>query len=219
MRRVWAAASAAMVTTFVAARANPEQPACDTWEIQYETSGNLRLADTPMGAGNGIYRVGPGRIVLRVQTRPGRSVAELTSYDLHQRFEVDAKALFWRAHVTTDVTTRAAASGGCEAVARGTLLARRIEWTTPIAGYRTDGTLDCNGSLCGSFGAPPAGRSPLHIGPEIVRLNPFEFSPDMQTFTMRETFVSKTEKPQQTAYLTLTGREVQRKCLAAPPCP
>jgi hypothetical protein len=39
---------------------------CETSEIEYLLSGNLRITETHFGAGDGDYRVGPGRIVLQV---------------------------------------------------------------------------------------------------------------------------------------------------------
>jgi hypothetical protein len=200
------------------ARAQTGGETCGAWEVEYALLGKLRLSDTPLGAGNGVYPVGPGRLVMRL-TRSGESwLAELISYDLRENFKLDSKALFWAAHVTTYAVTRAASPDGCSAVASGVLSGRTLQWTSDMSEDRTEGVLECEGSLCGSFGAPPAGRSALHIAPHAVRLKPFEFGPDMRTFTMAEAFVAKTEQPKQTASLTLSGREVRRTCAGPPRC-
>lgn len=195
--------------------AKAQQTPCGAWEVEYTLSENLRLSDTPMGKGNGTYAVGPGRVVLRFEDvggRPGGRV-EMVSYGMREHFHIDSKAVFWGAHVTTDAETHAT-PGAC-GVAEGVLRGTTLDWSVPVRGYRTDGMIDCDGSLCGRFGAPPAGRSELHIGPDAVMLRPFQFSPDMKTFTMPETLTSKTQMPQQTASAAISGREVRRTCLPA----
>ena len=109
-----------------------------------------------------------------------------------------------------------APAGSC--AAEGTLVNQTVRWAGPVRGYRTDGTLTCNGSLCGSFGAPPAGRSELHIGPGPVTFNSFELARDMKTFTMATALVSKTSMPKQTGFVALGGRETKRSCAPAKPC-
>jgi hypothetical protein len=195
------------------------QPApCGAWEVEYVLSENLRLSDTPLGAGNGTYAAGPGRTVLRFEDvggRPGGRV-QMLSYDMREHFRVDSKAAFWGAHVTTDVRTRATPDicGASQGVLRGSTLA----WTSPLRDSRTDGTLTCDGSACGKFGAPRAGESELHIGPGPVTLAPFEFSSDMKTFTMHEVVTARTEMPKQTTHSAISGREVRRTCVAATTC-
>jgi len=191
---------------------------CPVWDIEYALSGKLQLSDTPLNAGNGVYPVGPGTLVLRFDRREGHPQVALVSYRMPERFRVDAKWAFWTTHVTTNATTRATPPGPCGHVAEGAMHGNTLTWTTGTQGYRTDGTLSCNGSLCGSHGAPPRGTSPLHVGPTSVRLRPFEFSPDGKTFTMASTFVSKTESPKQTAHLTLAGRQVRRSCARVDAC-
>jgi hypothetical protein len=88
-----------------------------------------------------------------------------------------------------------------------------------VSGYRYDGTMFCEGSLCGKFSAPPPGQSELHVGPNLVDFQPFAFSEDMKTFTMPYALVSKTESPKQTAFVTLAGRQVRKACVQNRPCP
>lgn len=205
-------------------RADADQPgeACDAWDVEYTLAARLQLTDTPMGAGNGIYAIGPGTAVLRFTNvngapAPGGAVG-MRSYAMREFFRIDSSALFWKTHVITDTKTTTAPDA-CGDVAKGKLEGANVRWLTSLTGYRTDGTLNCDGSLCGSFGAPPAGTSELHIPPHAVAFSPFRFAADMKTFTMASTFVSKTDSPKQTAYLALAGREARRTCVRVAPCP
>jgi hypothetical protein len=189
---------------------------CEAWDSVYSVSGNLQLSDTLMGAGNGTYPVGPGKVVLRFDPHAGR-VAMLT-YEMAERFGIEAKKVFWTTRVDTDATARATAGGACGHAAEGAMQGRTLVWATKVNGLRTDGTLQCKGSFCGQFGAPPPGTSPLHVGPEPVQLQPFEFSADGKTFTMASTFLSRTETPRQTAHLALSGREIARSCVPVEVC-
>jgi hypothetical protein len=198
------------------AQAPPPPAPCNAWDVEYTLAANLQLRDTPMGAGNGVYRIGPGTMVLRFEDRGGQpgGVAKMVSYTMRENFQIRSRTVFWTTTVVTDTRTNATAAGACPSAGEGNLIGRTLRWSTPIRGYHTDGTLTCEGNLCGSFGAPPPGTSELHIAAHDVQLSPFEFGPDMKTFTMAHTFVSKTESPKQTAYMTLAGREVRRSCAA-----
>ena len=199
------------------AAADSEAGACDGWDVEYTLSGNLTLTDTPLGAGNGTHRVGPGKVVLRFAGEGGR--VAMRSYEMPEHFVIQPKKLFWQSTLHTDAVTRAAPDSPCGSVAEGELDGRTLRWTTETSGYHTDGTLTCEGNMCGSFGAPPKGSSPLRIGPNKVALGPFQFDRDMQTFTMRSTFVSKTASPPQTAFIALSGRETRRACARPSSCP
>ena len=214
--------TAAVITPSGTADAEPPGPAdaCDAWDVEYALAARLQLADTPMGAGNGIYAIGPGSAVLRfanVDGAPGGAV-RMRFYAMREYFKIDSSALFWKTHVLTDTKT-STGPDGCGDVAKGKLEGGSIRWLTSVSGYRTDGTLTCDGSLCGSFGAPPSGTSELHIPAHAVAFSPFRFAADMKTFSMVSTFVSKTDSPKQTAFLALSGREVRRTCVRAAPCP
>jgi hypothetical protein len=51
-----------------------------------------------------------------------------------------------------------------------------------------------------------------------VRFNPFVFAPDMTTFTMATTHVSKTDMPKQSGEVALSGREMRRACVPVISC-
>lgn len=197
------------------ARGNPPPTACRAWDIAYTLAANLKLTDTPLGQGNGVYRVGPGQLTLRFDDVAGKPAGEarLLAYRLREHFTVKTTTLFWTTSVTTNARTTASrrASGF---VAHGRLVNHTLNWSLPLHGYRTDGTLTCDGSLCGKFGAPPAGTSQLHVPPHDVTFKPFKFSRDLSTFTMRYAFISKTEMPKHTAHLALAGRATHRMCIA-----
>lgn len=206
------AAVALAVALAPSASAQPAA-ACTGWEIEYVLAANLELSDTPLGQGDGVYPIGPGRVVLRFEDRDGQpgGVAAMTSYEMREHFTVTSRALLWTTTVVTDTQTRATPDGA-GIVARGVLSRRTLAWSTPVAGYRTDGTLTCEGTLCGKFGAPPPGRSELHIGPGPVQFRSFDLARDLKTFTMASTYVAKTDVPKQTAHVALSGREVRRSC-------
>jgi hypothetical protein len=195
-----------------------ESPPCAAWQVDYTLAERLRLSDTPMGKGDGVYTVGPGSAVLRfddVDGQPGGGV-EMTSYAMQEHFTIESRTLFWGARVATDTHTQGTPDA-C-GVAAGALHGTTLGWSSPVRGYRTDGTITCEGDLCGKFGAPPAGKSEIHIGPGPIQFSAFQFAHDMKTFTMAETFVAKTEMPKQTAHVTLAGREVRRACVPATTC-
>lgn len=191
---------------------------CPAFQIEYQLAGRLQLTDTPMGQGNGVYDIGPGRVVLRfenVNGGPGGR-AEIVAYDMRERFDVHAQALFWKTTAVTDSHTTT--SPGACGVAEGALSGNTLAWRTPLNGYKVDGSITCTGSLCGSFGAPPPGTSGLHLPAHDVQFKSFTFTNGMKTFTMPFTFVSKSEHPKQTAYMALAGREVSRQCVQTPVC-
>lgn len=162
-----------------------------------------------MGAGDGIHTIGPGSMVLHVDDH-GR--ATLTGFELREYFSVSPRALVWNATVVTDATMRATpdalgVAGG------GTLTNDALWWEGPIQGYRADGVLICDGSLCGKFGAPPAGRSEMHLPPAAVHFQPLRFADGGATFQMPYTLVSHSESPRERTYLALAGREANRSCL------
>jgi hypothetical protein len=193
--------------------------ACDAWRIEYVTNVNLKMTDTPMGAGDGVYKVGPGSVVLRFENRngePGGHV-DMLQYRTRENFTVVSRALLWTTKVKTSTTTRATPNA-CGVVASGNLQSNTLNWSSAVRGCRTDGTLECEGSLCGKFGAPPPGVSDLHVPPHPVDFKAFRFGKDLKTFRMAYAFAAKTDSPKQTSYIALSGREVRRACVAAPPC-
>jgi hypothetical protein len=134
----------------------------------------------------------------------------MMSYELANRLTVEAKVAMLSTKVVTESQT--AAKNACEGSAQGTLHDGTLTWNTNVTGYHSDGTMECSGSMCGKFGAPPRGTSPLHETPAAIHFKPFTFSPDRSTFTMGYTLVSKSDAPKQTTYLALSGRRVKQAC-------
>jgi hypothetical protein len=203
-------AAAPSVKTAEAQEAEP----CDVLEIDYVLAGRLKLADTPMGAGDGVFDIGPGAVTLRIPNAGGTlgGEVEMTKYSMREYFKINATTAFFTTHVITDTHTLVTpdASG---AVARGTLSNGVLQWSTPLAGYRAEGFLTCDGSMCGKFGAPPPGKSVFHEPVQTVKFEPWKMGADAKTLAMPQTLVSKTESPKQTAYMALSGRETRRTCV------
>jgi hypothetical protein len=191
---------------------------CAAWDVEYALSANLTIRDTKMGAGDGTHPIGPGSLTLRFEgPAVGPGPVKMLAYQMTEQFTVNATAMFWKTSVTTDAKS-VATPDACGIVAEGRLQGRTLAWSTPVRGYRTDGTLSCSGSMCGKFGAPPPGKSELHDPPQPVQFAAFEFAPNLETFTMAATQVAKSESPSQTTYVGLAGREVKRTCATPKPC-
>jgi hypothetical protein len=214
MRRIQpiavAAATLALGMVSHSASAEPNEPACRVVDVSYAVSANLKITDTTMGAGDGTHRVGPGQIVLRFDYRGDHPHVTLRAYDLRQTFTVVAKALMWTTRVTTDIEMRAPQS---MPAAEGTLEAHTIRWGGHADGVTSDGTLVCDGTMCGKFGAPPSGRSEVHRGPSTIELKPFEFGQDMKTFAMPFALVSQSDSPKERTLMAISGREMKRACV------
>lgn len=221
----WRSAAAGAVV-FTVCGMNAETPAasasdgpCDAWEVEYLLNANVRISDTTMGAGDGTYPNGPGKAILRFDNRggePGGNV-KLIDYRMTDNFTVVSHALLWKAQVTADTVTRTTPNA-CGFAAEGVLEGHRLRWKGVWSGMRSDGSLVCTGGLCGKFGAPPAGRSELHIPAHPVSFLPFEYAPDLKTFRMGYSIVSRQSSPSQTSRIALSGREVRRTCVAVRPC-
>jgi hypothetical protein len=191
-----------------------DAPTCTAWDVEYSLAGNLKITDTTMGAGDGVFPVGPGRAVIRfdsVNGAPGGH-ARLNAYSMRERVSITSKAAFWSATVTTDTTSKAADGTSDE----GTLAGTTLTWGGPMRGYTTDGKMNCGGSLCGKFGAPPAGDSTVHLPARAIPLAPFQYGKDLKTFTMSFVQVSQSDgssSPKQTSFEAISGREVKRTCV------
>jgi hypothetical protein len=220
-KRVTLGAVAALVSALVVSseastgEATPSN--CAATDVEYAVAANLRVTGTLMGAGDGEYRIGPGRIVLRFDHDPNLlsrspSSVRMMAYDMSERFQVVSKVVFFTTKVLTDIRSHATADAR-SVVAEGVLGERTLRWTNVVGSFRSDGTLSCEGFFCGKFGAAPAGTSPFHTGPSKMSFSPFEFSADMKTFSMQSTLDSKTEDPQQESYVALAGREMRRACV------
>jgi hypothetical protein len=186
----------------------------------YQINGTLRITDTAMGAGDGSFPVGPGTLVLRVDTQPARTT--LVRFDLQERFVIRPNAVMWHATLVTDTAARAVPDAtGVAAIGRW-FREGVLQWEAPLHNYRSDGAVTCDGSLCGKFGAPPPGRSELHQVSSAIRLEPFRFDRTGQTFQMDFALVSSSEAPRQRTFLALAGRRMASTCLppdAAPAAP
>jgi len=192
---------------------------CEAWEVEYELSAEVQLSDTLMGAGDGVHRIGPGKVVLRFDDHGGRPAghAVMLSYEMQDGFTVESSALFWRTMVT-NATRTTATPAACGVVAAGELSAQTLHWTSAIHGVRTDGMVTCAGLFCGKFGAPPEGTSEVHTAAHEVLFEPFLLGEELKTFSMAYSVVSKMESPRQTSRIALEGREVRRACVAVAPC-
>lgn len=189
------------------------ETACRVTQVQYDVAANLQITGTTMGAGDGVYRVGPGKVRLRFDNGGGHQTVTLVELDLRQDFTVVSQTLFWSTSVVSHVDLRAQPALQAP-VAEGTLENRRLHWKGQAQNVHSDGTLTCAGSMCGKFGAPPAGVSEVHVGPTSIELKPFEFSRDMKTFTMPFALVSASEAPKQRTLVSIAGSEAGRTCAA-----
>src|SRR5271154_3245345 len=93
-----------------------DAPTCSAWDVDYNLSANLKITDTTMGAGDGVFPVGPGHAVIRfdsVNGAPGGH-ARLNAYSMHEVVTVTSRAAFWAATVTTETSSKAAAGTSTE---------------------------------------------------------------------------------------------------------
>jgi len=188
-------------------------PPCAAWDIDYALRANLKLTDTPLGQGDGVVRIGPGRLVLRFQDRDGSpgGAVQMRRYEMKDHFSVKTRTLFWNTTVTNDTRTRGTPDEQ-GVIASGFMKGNELVWSTPVRGYRVDGSITCNGAMCGKFGAPPPGKSEIRIGPSPVQFSGFTFGPGLKKLGMPYTFVTKTKVPKQTSHVELAGVELRRGC-------
>jgi len=204
------------VATVLAAALLPSTPAeaaddpCTTADVTYAVNGSLMIKDTQFGAADGVYPLGAGKAKVRFEKGPGGGTARLMGYELDNSFTVKASFAVWSTTVVTQSRTTVASS--CEGASSGVVDNGNVVWQTPATGYRSDGTIDCAGNVCGKFGAPAPGSTPLHETAS-VKFQPFHFAADGKTFSMPYTQVSHSNSPKQTAYLALSGRETGRSCV------
>ena len=214
VKRVFAtvAVTAALAVGASTTQVADAEEGCSVSDVDYAVVGNLLVRDTQFGAGNGTYPLGAGKVRLRLEHgangAPGE--AKLMSYELDNHLTVKASFALWSTKVVTDSRTTVASA--CDGAAKGTLQDNDVIWNTQVGGYHSDGTMSCEGNVCGKFGAPPPGSSPIHES-DAVTFKPFHFSPDGRTFAMDYTKVSHTDSPAQTSFVSLSGREVKRTCV------
>ncbi len=205
----------ALVVVGSAQSATADDPPCDAWEVDYTLSGTLAVRDTPMGAANGDFPVGPGSATVRFEnaTGPADGQAKLLAFSMKQFFT----GVYFSTKITTDIQSTATPPAGACSAADGTFARGKLTWAK-TSNFKIDGTLTCEGAMCGKFGGPPPGKSDYHEGAHDVTLSPFEYSADRQTFTMTASLVSKGDSPKQSTYLAAAGRETKRTCVRQKPC-
>ncbi len=226
IRRVLAAVllPLALLIAPPAQRADAAPEACDGWVVEYALApgSQLKIEDTPFGAGNGTYALGPGTLALRFRDKDGKPLLKgkvsVAAYSMHAHVPVTTNVLGMKTTVTSDTKTTVTADR-CGKVASGLFKRTQLVWTTPFRHYRTDGTITCHGALCGRFGAPPEGKSEIHIPPRPVRMMALDFKgDDAKHFTSDFFMVEKTDSPRSTNYMRLVGHEVSRRCEKTPTC-
>lgn len=197
-----------------------DAPACNAWDVDYVVNSTLRIDDTTMGAGDGSWPVGPGHVQVRFENQNGApgGAARLMDYTIKGSFTVKANILVSSATVVAD-SVATTTPNACGFSAQGALVDHALKWNGVWHGMRSDGTLTCTGGLCGKFGSPPPGQSPLHIAPHDVTFKPFVYSPDFKTFTMEESVAGHQDSPVSTSHVALAGRESKRTCVVAKACP
>lgn len=204
------------------AAAAPE--ACESWVVEYALSpgSQLKITGTPFGAGNGTFALGPGKLALRFNDQDGQPKMKgrvtVASYTENAHVPITTNVLGMKTTVTSDTRT-SVTPDRCGVVAKGLFKGKQLVWTTPFRKYRTDGTIVCHGAMCGRFGAPPEGKSEIHIPPRPVRMMSLVFpGGDVKRFTSDFFLVDKTESPPSTSYMRLVGHEVARRCEKKPAC-
>lgn len=218
MRAVWVAFSI-LALVVASSPVHADEPACNAWDIEYELKSTLTIADTKMGGGDGTWITGPGRVVLRfanVDGAPGSS-AKLLDYRERDKITLKPSTIVGSATITSDTIT-VGVPDACGVVAEGTLDAHALKWKAAW-NVRSAGSIACNGSLCGVFGAPAPGTTKTATPPHGAAFKSFELSDDRRSFKMASSVVASQKEPRQTSYLALTGKETQRACVVAKACP
>jgi hypothetical protein len=208
-----AATALALALAPSGARADDPPPCSGSWDVDYALAASLKITDTTLGAGDGVFPVGPGHARIHfdsVNGAPGGH-ARLTAYSMHESVSITSHAVLWSATVTTATDSKATGTP-----TEGNLQGTTLGWSGPMLGYATTGTMTCEGSLCGKFGAPPPGTSPIQIPARNIALTPFQFSKDMKTFSMGFVQISHSDgssSPKQTSFESIAGREMKRACV------
>jgi hypothetical protein len=167
-----------------------------------------------------VHTIGPGKLVLHfdnVGGQPGGNV-NVMAYEMVDQFTVIARVLGLGTTVTTDAKTTTTPNV-CGVSAQGAYHDHVVRWSTLWNGMRTDGHVQCSGSMCGRMGAPPSGTSEVHHPAHPVVFRPFEYTPDMKTFHMDYAVSARSSSPSQTSRIAFTGRESKRSCIYVRPCP
>jgi len=128
----------------------PAQAQGDVWRITYDLTGTeFIITNTPFGAGDGTFDVGPGSLVLDFQNdggQPGDGPARMVSFDLDIEFTTGSLGT----DVMNDLRAFADYNGENRAT-EGALAGGVLSWSEEVP-YRTIGTILCQGSFCGLSG-------------------------------------------------------------------
>jgi hypothetical protein len=198
------------------------QPQCNRWIVDYETIPGtaLKLANTPYGAADGTYAIGPGTMQMRYadqQGAPAPGAADLLGFQLTTKFVVKTTAVGFAMRIATDGTV-SLTPDACGVIARGELADDQVTWTELARGYRSTGTAQCSGVLCGKFGSPPSGRSKMSRPIHPVKLRTTQLRNGVSRLSIGFFEVERQAKPSQTVYLRVEARETGRRCVVTPPC-
>ncbi len=185
----------------------------------------LTLRDTMMGIGDANRNVGPGTATIRFESIDGSpgGRAYLLQLEISVNFTVPP--------ATTNLVGTAGHeydTGPCGAAAVGTVQGDVLTWSDftgtaqgtsdppNLHGYIAEGTITCDGPLCGTFGAPPQGTTDKIDGPYDIRFEPWRLSADAGAF-FAPCFVTQQDL-NSTVRLQAYGVESSRECVTAQAC-
>ncbi len=185
----------------------------------------LTLRDTMMGIGDTNQNVGPGTATIRFENIDGNpgGKAYLLEFEIRTDFTVPPATTNLVATMGHGYET-----GPCGSSAVGNVEGDDLIWsdfdgtatgtTDPpnMHGFFVDGTITCDGDLCGSFGAPPQGTTPQSGGPFDLRSEPWKLSADASTFFM-PLFISQQDL-NSTTRLQVYGVEIAKECKSIEAC-
>jgi hypothetical protein len=184
----------------------------DVWRITYDLTGStLKIAGTPLGAGDGTFNIGPGEIVLEFANdggTPDTGLCAMTYLGIDVEFtsgnavaQVDSDLFVFADYDTTALNSRGIFESGS------------LSWIDMVP-YRTVGTNLCNGTLCAAGGLPN-GTPVTRDDAVTLSFNPFVFETGGPAagagFTMAELVVSTEDDI--TTSLSLVGTEQSRELL------
>jgi len=141
----------------------------DVIRVTYNLSGSkFEIRNTPFGAGDGSFEVGPGNLVIDYPVSGNQLVdggAQLRSYALLLQFTSGTTGL----QISTDLTTSANFSQS-QTFAQGNLSSGVITWSQSFP-YKAQGSNTCNGGFCGFAGFQDG-------VPQVIDAeDPFTFAP------------------------------------------
>lgn len=185
----------------------------------------LLLRGTMFEIGDGNFNIGPGTATVRFENVDGKPRGK--AYLLAFEIQID----FSQPPATTNIVGTFGHeydAGPCGSSAVGNLAGDTLTWSdftgtavgTDLApnahAYFIDGTVTCDGALCGQFGAPPQGTTPNTGGPDDVRFEPWTFAADGSTF-FTPAFIYQ-QDANSTTSIQIYGAELSRECQSVPAC-